>query len=79
MINQQAESRPECLTAEMLEYLDRLREDGTCNMFGAAPFVQLEFQISRQDAKDVLIYWMETFSTRHPKSYWLFTGGSNAQ
>ena len=58
---------PEYVTEKMLKYLDDLREDGTCNMFGAAPFVQLQFQIDRPVAKQVLTYWMQTFSERHPR------------
>lgn len=53
--------KPECCTVEMLNYLDDLRESGRINMFGAAPYLELDFGISKSEAKDVLIYWMETF------------------
>jgi hypothetical protein len=37
-------------------------------MFGAAPFVLLQFpDLSEQQAKQVLIYWMQTFGDRHPR------------
>jgi len=37
-------------------------------MFGAVPFILLEFpDLSEQQAKKVLIYWMNTFSDRHPR------------
>lgn len=58
--------RPEVVTDEMLEYLDDLRESGVTNMFGAAPYVQEAFDLSRREGKDVLLYWMETFGERHP-------------
>ena len=60
--------KPECLTEEHLEFLDDLRESGVTNMFGARPYVQDEFpDLSTMEAKQVLLYWMETFSGRHPK------------
>lgn len=59
--------RPECLTEEHLFYLDRLRESGVTNMFGAVPYLMLQFtDLSEQQANQVLIYWMKTFSDRHP-------------
>ena len=60
--------KPECLTEEHLLYLDQLRESGVTNMFGAVPYILLEFpDLSEQQAKQVLIYWMKTFSDRHPR------------
>lgn len=55
-------------TADMeryLTYLDNLRLRGTTNMFGAAPFIQRSFGLSKPHAHAVLAYWMETFSERH--------------
>ena len=58
--------KPEYLTEEHLLYLDRLWESGVTNMFGAVPYILLEFSdLSEQQAKQVLIYWMRTFSDRH--------------
>ena len=60
--------KPECLTEEHLLYLDQLRKSGVTNMFGAVPYILLQFpDLSEQQAKQVLIYWMKTFSDRHPK------------
>lgn len=50
----------------VFEYLDALRESGTINMFGAGPYVQEAFGLDRRDARDLVIEWMETFSTRQP-------------
>lgn len=50
----------------VFEYLDTLRESGAINMFGAGPYVQDAFGLDRRDARDLVIEWMETFSTRHP-------------
>ena len=60
--------RPEFLEERMLSFLDALRESGSTNMFGATPYVQQMFpELSKNEARKVLTYWMETFSDRHPK------------
>ena len=46
-------------------YLDQLRESGITNMFGASPYLQEAFDLDRYEAKDVLLEWMQTFSTRN--------------
>lgn len=56
--------RPEIVTDDMLVYLDMVRETGAINMFGAAPWVADTFGISKQEARIVLKYWMDTFSER---------------
>ena len=58
--------KPEIVTDDHLEYLDDLRESGATNMFGAAPYLEDEFALSRKDARTVLVYWMESFTERHP-------------
>jgi len=42
-------------------FLDELRESGVTNMFGAAPYIVEEFGVTRQEAKDLLLNWMQTF------------------
>lgn len=61
--------RPEFCTDDHLVFLDRLRESGKTNMFGATPYVEKAFKELRKDnkARDVLLYWMSSFSERHPK------------
>jgi hypothetical protein len=54
------------LETQVFLYLDRLRESGITNMFGAGPYVENEFGLGRQEAKEHLIEWMETFEDRHP-------------
>ena len=49
---------------EYLVYLDDLRLSGETNMYGAASYLQQEFDLSRKEAREVLFYWMETFSER---------------
>jgi|LakMenEpi03Aug12_release.lakeMendotaPanAssembly.Ray.scaffolds.fasta_scaffold4251229_2 hypothetical protein len=44
---------------EAFEYLERLRESAVTNMYGAAPYLQARFGASRQEAKEMLLAWME--------------------
>jgi hypothetical protein len=51
---------------EVFEFLDRLRESGVTNMYGAGAYIEREFSMEKAEAKDLLIKWMKTFSERHP-------------
>lgn len=46
-------------------FLDRLRESGRTNMFGAAPYVQNAFGLSQKEARQAVSSWMKTFGERH--------------
>lgn len=60
--------RPEFCTDEMLVFLDSLRQSGVTNMFGAAPYLEEEFdELNRNKARETLGYWMESFEKRHPQ------------
>lgn len=59
--------KPAIVTDEYLEYLDDLRESGETNMFGATPYLEDDFDLSRADARSVLSYWMKSFEERHPR------------
>jgi hypothetical protein len=61
------EPRPEFVTDERLQFLDELRESGEINMFGAAPYLSNIFDLSEQEARKTLTYWMQTFGTRKDK------------
>jgi len=59
-------TKPDFVTEDHLYYLDVLRESGATNMFGAAPYLQDEYpDLTRDEARQVLTYWMRTFSERH--------------
>jgi hypothetical protein len=47
---------------EQFTYLNRLRESGATNMFGAAPYLEMEFDLDRREAKQVLVAWMQWVS-----------------
>lgn len=46
---------------EYFSYLNELRESGVTNMYGAAPYLQKEFALSKHEARDILKQWMESF------------------
>ena len=46
---------------EHYEYLDGLRASGVTNMFGAAPYLEEEFGMDKQEARHVLKEWMAQF------------------
>jgi hypothetical protein len=52
---------------EMFVYLDNIRESGKINMFGAAPYLAEAYELSRYEARDILLEWMQTFNERHKK------------
>lgn len=49
---------------EKFVFLDQLRNSGETNMFGAVPYLQARFGLLYNEAKDVLVEWMETFDER---------------
>ncbi len=52
-------------TNQHLEYLDNLREGGTVNMLGAGVYLKLMFNLSKADARKILLHWINTFGERH--------------
>ena len=44
---------------------DRLREEGSMNMFGAAPVAEQILCVTPIVARGLLAEWMETFAERH--------------
>jgi len=47
---------------EVMEYLNRLRESGATNMFGATPYVIEEFGLDKSEARRILSLWMRNFN-----------------
>ena len=53
--------------AEYFEYLEALRESGVTNMFGAGAYLENRFDLTRYEARDILLEWMNSFGkTRSP-------------
>jgi len=63
-----ATPRPSIVTDRHLAYLDKLRDSGATNMFGARPYLKGAFpKLKDAEASEVLKYWMDSFSERHPR------------
>ena len=41
------------------EFLNRLRESGETNMFGASPYLACAFDITKREASKILTEWMQ--------------------
>ena len=52
----------------VFEFLDEIRESGSINMFGATPYIINAFGVTRYEAKDLLLEWMQTFGQRKKES-----------
>lgn len=55
--NTMAKTKKNAVREEFI-YLNRLRESGVTNMFGAAPWVEEAFDIPKSEARKVLFEWM---------------------
>ncbi len=49
--------KPKIVKEEHLNFLDYLRNSGITNMFGAAPYIQESFGVTKQEAVIILTYW----------------------
>jgi hypothetical protein len=49
------------MTKEHYDYLIALRDSGVTNMWVAVPYLEDRFDLTRKEAKDILIEWIETF------------------
>ena len=41
------------------EFLNRLRESGETNMYGASPYLACAFDLPKREASKILVEWME--------------------
>ena len=42
-------------------YLTALRDSGKVNMMGTTPYLQRDFGMTRYEARDALLHWINTF------------------
>ena len=45
----------------IFDYLDKLRESGVTNMFGAGSYLERDFNMTKREAREALIAWMDAF------------------
>lgn len=50
-------------------YLEKLRQSGATNMFGAGPYLQRAFGLSSKDADEILCNWMKNYDAIADKYY----------
>jgi hypothetical protein len=50
------------MNEEYYSYLDELRDSGVTNMFGAGQYLMEAFNLSKIEARMVLMAWMEQFN-----------------
>lgn len=50
------------MTKEHKDYLDKLRESGNTNMYGASIYLVWEFGLSKKEARNILSEWMSGFN-----------------
>lgn len=58
--------KPDVVKDEHLIFLDDLRQCGVTNSYGSRKYVEREFGVGKDAAKEIVIYWMQTFKNRHP-------------
>jgi hypothetical protein len=47
------------IESEIFEYLYALRDSGIVNMWGAPPFLQERFGLTRNESRDYFFKWMD--------------------
>lgn len=52
------------------DWLERLRQSGITNMYGAGPYLEAHFNINEDEATAILVYWMEHYSELLKKRNW---------
>ena len=46
---------------EYFDFLVALRDSGDTNMWGSGPYLEIEFNLTKEEAKDVLVAWIKSF------------------
>jgi len=57
--------RPSYVTDEHLEYLDELQESAVINMYGSGKYLEAGFSVTRNQAKEIVQYWMNSYDERN--------------
>ena len=48
-------------------FLEKLRQSGVTNMYGASPFLAKKFNLTREDANAILVEWMQSYERENYK------------
>lgn len=49
------------MTQEHYDYLIELRDSGVTNMWGAGEYLEMRFDLTRHEARDILLEWIKSF------------------
>jgi hypothetical protein len=49
------------MSDDVKQYLNDLRDSGVTNMWGAGAYLQRDFGMTRYQARDALLAWIESF------------------
>lgn len=49
------------------KFLNRLRDSGITNMYGASPYIAEAFDVNKREASKILVEWME-WVDKNPKN-----------
>lgn len=49
------------ILGSVFEFLDKLRDSGRTNMFGATPYIEEEFGFTKGHSRKILMAWQDTF------------------
>lgn len=49
------------MSDDVKQYLNDLRDSGVTNMWGAGAYLQRDFGMTRYQARDALLVWIESF------------------
>jgi tRNA uridine 5-carbamoylmethylation protein Kti12 len=52
------------------KYLERLRQSGVTNMYGAGPYLREEFNISKEESYEILKQWIKRYAELSKKYGW---------
>lgn len=47
---------------QVMTFLNRLRDAGLTNMFGATPYIEQMYDTGKAEARRILTLWMENFN-----------------
>jgi hypothetical protein len=61
--------RPKIVTDEHIAYLYRIQKEGHIFTVGSIPWLMREFEVSKEDALEIAVYWIKTLEEPANRSY----------
>ena len=70
MITKEDVSNNEEKYYKYFDWIEKLRQSGVTNMYGAVPYIQDHFLITDEEATVLLVYWMNHYNDLFEKRGW---------